>query len=387
MCGLLAILSKPASADPWSVTPRLGISADYETNPGLHTIDVRAEEHVAALFNVPLTYDSDGIECAVTPSGRVSNASGYSSLASNYFHLDAISQFASNRSSATLQGQLARDSSLYFIGGLVNGVGVRRDTEAATGDYTYFMSARSQLQLDASWSEVRFDQPANETILVDYRYFNAGPTFAYQLSERNTLKLIGSYGHYESLNGLSHSNSENVQLAFVRQLTELWTLSASGGYSRAANSQTAEVFVPPFFLVPETIKSNQNGTVYAASLTRQGERFNLSAGITRALQPTGFAYLLRQDSYTVTTTFVQSVRWDYQLNAALQKQQLPQFGEAVGSQRYTYAQWTANWHWTPQWTLSLHAMRLSNRYGSPAVSPSSTGVSVDITRQFLRTDL
>jgi hypothetical protein len=385
MFGLMAILSKQGSADPWSTMPRLGVSADFDTNPGLHTADVKSEEHVAALFNVPITYDSDGIECAITPSGRVGNTRGYSSLASNYFHLDALSRFTSDRSSAGLQGQLARDSSLYFIGGLVNGLGVRRDTEAASGDYIYFTSARSQLQLDASWSRVHFNQPPHATILVDYRYVTARPTFGFNLSERDTVKLIGNYGRYQSLSGLSHSNSESVQLAFERQLAEHWTLSASGGYSRAANSQTVRVFIPPFFLVPETIKSNQNGTVYSAGLTHQGERINLSAGITRALQPSGFAYLVRQDSYTLTTTFVQSERWDYQLNAVFQSQQLPTAGGAVSSQRYTYVQWTANWHWTPQWALSLHAVRVSNRYA--AVSPSSTGVSVDIIRQFLRTDL
>src|ERR1700704_3641741 len=100
MCGLMAILSKQGSADPWSTMPRLGVSADFDTNPGLHTVDVKSEEHVAALFNVPVTDGSDGIECAITPSGRVGNTRGYSSLASNYFHLDALSRFTSDRSSA-----------------------------------------------------------------------------------------------------------------------------------------------------------------------------------------------------------------------------------------------------------------------------------------------
>jgi hypothetical protein len=385
--GLLTLITRLAVADPWSTTPRVGISGDYESNPGLHTIDVASEEHVAAIFNVPLTYNVDNIECAVTGAGRISNATGYSSLASNYFHLDAVSQFSNDRSTASLQAHLARDSSLYFIGGLVNGIGVRRDTESTTGDYTYSVSPRNQLQLDASWSQVRFDQPPNLTGLLDYRYLSVGPTYAYLLTERDTLKLLGNYGHYESLNGQTKSNSENVQVAYVRQLAELWTLSTSAGYSRAQNTQTVDIFIPPFFFVPETVKSNQNGAVYSVSLTRQGDRLTLSAGISQALQPAGFAYLLREDSYTVSATFLQSERWDYQLSANLQKGPEPGANGPVSSQRYIFAEATANWHWSAQWLLSFHAIRVSNRYGNPGVSPSSNEVSVDIVRQFLRTDL
>jgi hypothetical protein len=161
----------------------------------------------------------------------------------------------------------------------------------------------------------------------------------------------------------------------------------SAGYSRAANSERVDLFVPPYYLIPETLKSNQDGAVYSANLAHQGERLSVSAGITRALQPVGFAYLLREDSYTLSTSYVQSERWDYQLNATLQRGPVPEVTGPASSQRYVYAQATANWHWSPQWVLSLHALRVSNRYGTPAVSPASTGVSVDIIHQFLRTDL
>jgi hypothetical protein len=75
------------------------------------------------------------------------------------------------------------------------------------------------------------------------------------------------------------------------------------------------------------------------------------------------------------------------LNANLQKGPVPEINGPESSQRYFFAQATVNWHWSAQWVLSFHAIRLSNRYGNPAISPSSNGVSVDIVRQFLRMDL
>jgi hypothetical protein len=54
---------------------------------------------------------------------------------------------------------------------------------------------------------------------------------------------------------------------------------------------------------------------------------------------------------------------------------------------YVYAQLTAEWHWTPQWILSMHATRVAQQSEPARFSTASTGVSIDIVRQFLRIDL
>jgi hypothetical protein len=388
---LAALASPPAGAGPWSIEPRLGLTADYETNPDLLEIDPKGEEHVAALVDLPLRYDTDELEVMLRPNGRLSNSQGYSSLASNYAHLDTAAQFTAERDSATVQGEVARDSSLYYAGSLVNGIGVRRDSVATSADWTHTLTERSQFQMDASWTRVRYDAPTDFNDVVDYRYWSAGPTWAFSLSERNTLKLLGTYGFYESLSGATQSKSENVQLGFVRQLSEIWTLSTSAGYSRSTNTESSYVDFYGF-IFPITEKSNQDGTVYAATLTRQGERFNFSGGVSRALQPTGFAFLSRQDSFNIATTYVRSERWDFGLSAAWLEALSPQVtsGQAELNTRefsdhYLNSQLAANWHWTPQWTISMTFTRVMQRYGPPAVSSASTGISVSFVRRFLRT--
>jgi hypothetical protein len=211
------------------------------------------------------------------------------------------------------------------------------------------------------------------------------------MSELNTIKLLGTYGSYESLNGATQSTSENAQLGFVRQLTEIWTLSTSAGYSRSAN--TEKTLVDFFgFIFPVTQKANQEGTVYAATLSRQGERFNFSGGVSRALQPSGFAFLSRQDSYNVSGTYTRSERWDFALSAAWLKAVNPPVnaGEAQLNgpeinNRYLNVHLTANWHWTPEWVASITATRITQQYGPPTVSAGSSGVRLDIVRHFLRT--
>jgi hypothetical protein len=388
MSGMLSIIAGSASAEPWSIEPQLGGSADYGTNPGLIELNPSSEEHIAALVALPLRYDADGLALSVSPSARISNSSGYSSLASSYTHVDSSAQFVSDVGSTTVQGELARDSSLYHVGGLVNGIGVRRDTALTGADWTRSLTERSLLQLDASWTRVTYGQ--NADLLTDYKYLSAGPTFAYTLTERNTIKVLSNFGRYQSLNGITESTSENLELGFARQLNELWTLSTTVGYTRSTNTQ--KFFFGPFFL--GNLSSNLNGAVYAATLTRQNEQFNFSGGVSRSLQPAGFSFLSRQDSVNLSATYVRSERWDFVLSTVWDQAHNPLPIGAQGALRtanaevrYFYAQLTADWHWTEQWIISMHATRVSEQSHPPPFSAASSGVSIDIMRHFLRIDL
>ncbi len=365
----------------------MGVSGYYYSNPTLASTAATATENIAALLDLPVTYDTDGFEFLVRPSGRLGNERGYYSLASNYAHLDSSLQYSNDLGTATLQGEVARDSSLYFAGGLDRGIGVRRDSEATSGDWTRSITERSQIALDASWNTVRYDQSANQTGLVDYRYITAGPTASYSLTERDTLQLVGSAGRYQSLNGISESKSDNLQLGYVRQLDELWKLTVDSGYSRSVNSEKLyyTIFIYQFYV--GTYTSRQGSATYSFNLTRQGESLTLAASASRAFQPTGFAFLSRQDSISLSAAYKQSDRWDYVLGVTWQQAQTPELQEQVFNERFLNSQLTANWHWTEQWMLSLHVNRVTQHYGPPPTTSSSNGLALDIVRQFLRTDL
>jgi len=388
--GMLTVLAaRPAGAGPWSIEPRLGLEDDYTSNPFLSASDLQGEDRVAAIFDLPLRYDSDQLEFMLRPNGRITDRKGYSTLGSNSEHLDASGVYASGLSTTTVQAELARDSSLYYLGGLINRLGVARDTASTSADWTRALNERSAVELDASWMRVRYAEPADLDLLVDYRYWSAGPTFSYAMSERDTLKLLGGYGVYQSLNGLTESKSESLQLGFERQLTEIWTLSASGGYSRSMNSE--KVYLFGFFFLG-TAMSNQDSGVYSVTLTRRGERLNLKASVTQAQQPTGFAYLSRQDAVSIGATYMWSERWDFAVSGGWTKALTPlgTAGQAAPNGRdldfhYLNAGLTANWHWTPQWIASLTVTKISQQYGPPTVSAASTNVALSVARQFLRT--
>jgi len=374
-------------ADPWAITPRIGVTGYYYSNPTLAATGAVGTENIAALLDLPVTYDTDGLEITIRPSGRAGNERGYYSLASNYAHFDSSVQFSNDLGSTTLQGELARDSSLYFGGGLDRGFGVRRDSEATSADWTRALTERTLIELDASWSEVHYDQSASEAGLVDYRYITAGPAMSYLLNELDTLQLSGGVARYQSLNGISESKTVSVQLGYVRQLSETWKLTANAGYSHSVNSEKIyfTLFLYSFYL--GTYTTDEDSPTYSVNLTRQGEKFTFGAGASRAFQPTGFAFLSRQDAVNLSGTYKQSDRWDYALTFTWQQAQTPEFQGEVFSERYLNSQFTANWHWTERWIVSLQANRITQHYGPPEVSAASNGINLSVFRQFLRTDL
>ena len=132
-CWLVAAMciASSARAGVWVTEPVLGLAADYSTNPGLRYAAHTAETHGAVLIDTPTTYHADSVSLSVQPSFRISDSSGYSSVASDYAHLTVKGEIDSERNSVTVTGQIARDSSLYYNYGLNGSAGVRRDTSLA----------------------------------------------------------------------------------------------------------------------------------------------------------------------------------------------------------------------------------------------------------------
>jgi hypothetical protein len=382
-------------AEPWSTQPLVGVIGQYASNPALAASSPESETNAALLVDAPVNYDSDTFHFVATPNIRYGNASGYSSVTSNYFHLDSSAQLNNELGSTSVTASVYRDSSLFYAGELVNGIGVRRDTSDFGVDWQRSLTERLKLQLDSNTYRTLYAQnteqadnqssAVNEILsnLVDYRYTTFSPGLALSESELNTVRLIGAVGRYEALDGISASDNANVQLGFDRQLSEIWTLKTTAGYSRAENR--FNYFFGKYLI--EQIDSTQNGTVYSANLVRQSDVLGLNFGASRALAPTGFAYLARQQSVSILVNYNSSERWTYGATASYQTNTYPGTDGSSYEQRFYYAALSASWHVTEQWVVTLQMTKILQRDGSPEVTGTSNGVSIQISRQFYRKDL
>jgi hypothetical protein len=180
----------------------------------------------------------------------------------------------------------------------------------------------------------------------------------------------------------------------TRLLTQYWTLTGSAGYARADNRVNLYegpflvngVVYGPYFV--GSAKSAQQGPVYSLSLTHQGETFTLAFTGSRAYRPSGFEYLSRTDSIGLNVTRTLSERWSLGTSLNYTNVATPYVHGSLASLRYFSPQFSADYHWTPTWTLSLRTnwTKLQNQEPPPQHA-TTTSVSLEISRQFLRIDL
>jgi hypothetical protein len=382
MVGLsLGAASGRVFAGPWSTQPLVGVAAEYASNPPLVAANSKSEANAALFLDLPVNYDLDTVHYAVIPRVRYSNTSGYSSVTSNYWHLDASAKFADERDTTTVSGALYQDSSLLYAGEVANGVGVRRDTASVDVNWQHALSERAQFQLDGNAVRTRYGQSAESGNLVDYSDAGVSPAVSYAVSELTTVRLLGGVSRYKSLNGFTASNTANLQLGLDQRISELWTLSGTAGYSKSTN-QFNFGFI--------TLDSTQNGAVYSVNLTRQTETLTATVSAARALTPTGFSFLTRQDTFNGLLNYNYSERLSFGAGATWANIAQPLLTGGDSTRRFYNVDLSINWHWTEQWILSAHLNKIGQQFGAqpnqPAVNPSSNGFSLELSRQFYRTN-
>ncbi|MGH8324480.1 MAG: hypothetical protein ACRETD_11895, partial [Steroidobacteraceae bacterium] len=183
--------------------------------------------------------------------------------------------------------------------------------------------------------------------------------------------------------------SANLQLGFMGQLSELWSVTANAGYSRALNqsnfNQYAVVLTPTGLgieAIPSKIESAQNGSVYAVNLTHQGSRLLLNASASRQLAPTGFAYLTRQDTYECKANYTLSERWSFGGDARAVQYRNPPAGGVAPAVNVSYLSMSANWGWTEHTTVTLSAMRIAETIQSSHYNVASNEATLSLSHQF-----
>jgi hypothetical protein len=388
-----------AKAGVWGMDPVLGLTTDYATNPGLLELRNTAQTDAALLIDAPTTFNGNDFKFSVLPSFRVGDTKSYSSLNSDYEHLTVKGEFDTERSALTATAGVTRDSSLYQ-NYLANGEsGVRRDGVAADLNWDRLLTENMDFSTDVNTMRVRYGSAVGTSSLVDYKYTSLAPTLTWNATERAKFTLNASAGQYDSLDGTTRSRNENLQLGFVRSLTEIWSLTATGGFSHSQNRLAADeylVLTPQGIVVvaaaptgvvlevvPTRAESQQNGAVYSVNLARQGEQLTVNASASRQETPTGFAFLSRQTSFAFQANYALSARWSLGANASYLDSQDPQVqaGQVV-DRHVDYFSLNASWLWTERWTLTLGASRITERIQALHIDLASNQIEATLSWKF-----
>ncbi len=381
--------AEASHAGVWGTQPVVGLSGDYSSNPVLLNLSHPAQTDAAVLFDAPTSYQGDEFKFSILPQLRVSDRRGYSSIDSDYAHLDVNGEFDTERSTLSLSVGADRDSSLYRDY-LTNGVGgVRRDTGTADVDWSHRFTERLKFAVDTSAVRVRFGTAAGIPTLTDYQYYAVKPTLSWKQSEVGEFDLAAGAGRYDSLDRTTHSRSLYAQLGYTRKLSELWTLSATAGYVHALNRE--DLVAPTLVITPtgpvvqpiaHPLRFSQTGAVYSASLNRQMERFSLSVQATRELMPSGFAFLTRKDTYEIDCSFQKTDRLTFDGELQRIKYQNPSVQGFVYDVTVSDVHLSASYQLAAHWSASLGVTRILEHIGSPAIAVAASNVNLTVSRQF-----
>jgi hypothetical protein len=383
-------LADCARAGVWGSQPVIGIAGDYYTNPDLLALQNTAESHGDLLIDAPTSYVGDAYKFTAQPSFRISNSQGYSSLDSDYAHLNLINEFDGPLDTLIVTAGASQDSSLYHDYLLNGSSGVKRDGILGDVNWDRLLSERMEFDVDGNWTRLQYAHASGVGTLIDYKYAALSPTLVWAQSERGKLTLSATVGRYDSLDGLTRSVSASAQAGFAEKMSETWSITATSGYSRANNS--ANIEVPQYVLtpsgiyivfVPERIESHQNGSVYSVSAKHQSERWTLDATVSRQLAPTGFAFLAQQQTYELKDTWNATERWV--LSGDLRRvtyRQPAVNGTSAVEVSINNISLAATWQWTEHWTASFQVTRIMERINSPSLGVDSSGVSMEIARHF-----
>jgi hypothetical protein len=394
--------SSATRAGVWGMDPVLGLTADYATNPVLLDVPDTAQTDAAVLIDAPTTYNGNDFKVSVLPSFRVGDTKSYSSVNSDYEHLTVKGEFDTERSVLTGSASATRDSSLYENYLADGETGVRRDGAVADLNWDRLVTENTDVNADLNSMRVRYGSTTYGTSLVDYKYTSFTPTVTWVATERAKFNFAAGAGEYDSLDGSTRSRNANVQVGFVRPLTEIWSLTASGGFSHSQNRVDFDeylVLTPEgvvvttsptgivLKVVPLRAESSQNSAVYSAIVTRQGERLTLNMNASRQEVPTGFAFLSRQTLFGIQANYSLSERWTLGANASYLDSHDPQLeGGGTLDRKVENFGLNAAWQWTEHWTLTLAASRISERYQSFHLDLSSNQIAITLSRKFNHID-
>ncbi|MEJ0005127.1 MAG: hypothetical protein WDM77_01730 [Steroidobacteraceae bacterium] len=388
--GLLvtAVLSVSAArAGVWGTDPSMGLSADYASNPLLLELPHTSETNAAVLLDAPTSFTGNAFQLTIDPSFRISDTSSYDSVNSDYDHLTVRGEYDTDLNKVAVSGGLSRDSSLYQ-NYLVNGEsGVRRDGILADMNWERHLTERLDFTTDLDATRVRYDEGSGPQVLVDYDYATLSPTLTWSATERTKLNLSVQAGLYKSLDGDTRSESANAQIGVTTKLNELWTLTASGGYSTARNR--LNLLEPLLVLTPDGLEieylplhldSSQNSSVFSVSIVRVAQRLNLSASASRQEVPTGFSYLSRQDIFQFTADYTLTPRWSVGAGDWYLKSLDPGAEGTTFDRNLNSFSARANWQWTEHWTLAVSMSHVTeNEVGQRL---KSNQVALTVMRQF-----
>lgn len=371
LCWLTATsmaLTLPAAAQQWQVTPDVNIGVQYDDNITLDPEDPESAFGPTARAAVRALRSTENSELGLLGGLRLEQFRENSDLSNVAAFIGGDGSYRTPRSQFRLDLSFSTQPTLTSETGTT---GVRpADAEGQQyrldlrPGWSYRLSERSALGLDASYTQVFYDG-VDDGSLTDYRAGNLSLSSSRRLTEALRARVVASYGQYRSQGDVNESDNVALQLGADYQVSETLSIDALFGVRRTEST------LPDTFGRP--ITENSTGLAYNLLIQKRlarGARLSLRA--LRDLRPTGAAEVLDTTSLRLGYTYPIYERLSLRLSSQVYRNRQPG-GEQSGSDR-TYADGQVNLFYRiqPTWSLGFsYRYRWQDREDDPSSADSN----------------
>lgn len=374
LAALVAACAAPgvATGGVWSLEPSLATSLEYSTNPQLRVPIERDGYAAVAQVGLPFAWDGDAVRFEIAPRARLAESGGDSAIGANGYYLAAGARLETERSRLEANADWADDSTgiQQPAAGTLTRRDVPREAFRAGLDGTHRLSPRTELGWNAGYEREDY-APVRGSGLVDYRYLSAVGTAARALTERLRLEFLVGASDYEAPELDYRARSAFAQAGIAGAIDARWRYALRYGYSRVRFADDP---------------GEPSGSVYGATLVRDGERATLELRLSQSIQPSGFGTLARAQEAFGRVGW----RWSERLEL-YGSAQAADTRDAFGANVLADRQWRrvaagGDWRATPEWTLGARVDWQSERRLG-AIEASAFGAVASASRRFGRVDL
>jgi len=274
-----------SEAAEWSLSPSVGVKGVYNSNL-LLTPQPHSE-----------TYGF-GVSPAAEFAGKTERLEVSSRLAADFVSYFGEQDRRFSNAFAPLSVRYKTEKDLLgFTGGFVRDNTVLGEELQATGVVLQFVQ-RNQWTFNPTWtrslteklslqSGIQFSNTTYEgTILVDNRLVGGSGGLLYQLSERDQIKLFGSYADFHTLDSPApfRANYPGINMSLTHAFDESLTGTVYGG-PRFLSSTSQTQF--------GDVTARETVWLAGASMSKKFERAALDISFDRSLIPSGFGLLVQ----------------------------------------------------------------------------------------------
>jgi hypothetical protein len=365
LCAMLQPLAaNPSRAAEWSMEPSVTLRTEFDDN-----INFTSAPH-PSVWGIKLSPDvkfSATTETLNVTGGLRVNFNRYfgeSGLNTNDLIFSLRSSYKTERDVLGLNVDAVRASTLVSELSETGVVQARRQRTRLTANPTWSRHLTEATAITASYSyrDARYADTAG-TSLINYREQTATAGLQTNLSERDVASVVAYYDRYETDPAQFQANTYGIQAGYDRAFSETLHGNLVVGVRETRSTVSSQALIcdgPILFgicfgnlmLLTSTQSGTSTGYTLVAALDKKWETTQLSARLSREINPSGVGALVQTDRAGVFWNQQWSPTVSYSVDGAVYQSRYVGNIVTGSNSRYYRIEPRVSWKITEWWTLS-----------------------------------